>query len=274
MSRYLEYHKDFDFDSEISPPMPSLGLDNFGITLIMRVYLKKMDPPPGKAVYHMEDADGMKWPVGRWTRAAWDRWTLEYLVQVHETWDEAFTLVPPNAYDGFLWPQSKPVRRNVSCRLYLTLVNNRDEAHATIGVYNVLTSGGEGFRSNSYGYGSQDIKPVKSGGSGATWEYKTMPHEVGHLLGLPHVNQGDPACRAAPGSGICYGKDLKQKMNVMGHGGTLSLDNAKPWIERIARKHTRTDPASWKAQFASWEVQLRGREKFQQEDAKTKSAGS
>ena len=67
------------------------------------------------------------------------------------------------------------------------------------------------------------------------WEQHALPHEVGHMLGLDHVNESASGCQAQPNSHICYGGDMKTALNIMGEGDALDLADAAPWLKRIAR---------------------------------------
>jgi hypothetical protein len=91
------------------------------------------------------------------------------------------------------------------------------------------------------------------------FQHNTFPHEVGHLLGLDHVTEQSPSCKKhGPNSQGCYGVFLTDAMNIMGKGNALSLANAKPWRERIARHAPGTQPQQWGVDFASSEARLRG----------------
>lgn len=60
----------------------------------------------------------------------------------------------------------------------------------------------------------------------------------------------------------CYGSNLAERVNIMGVGDQLSLENARPWRERITW-HTGIDPDDWKVDWASGAAMLRGTESFE-----------
>lgn len=60
----------------------------------------------------------------------------------------------------------------------------------------------------------------------------------------------------------CYGSTLAERVNIMGVGDQLSLDNARPWRERITW-HTGIAPEDWKVDWASGAAMLRGTGSFE-----------
>jgi hypothetical protein len=60
-------------------------------------------------------------------------------------------------------------------------------------------------------------------------------HEVGHLLGLDHVDVGKPHCLPSgdTNASACYGVDDKDMVSVMGSGMQLRIENAYPWREAL-----------------------------------------
>ena len=60
-------------------------------------------------------------------------------------------------------------------------------------------------------------------------------HEVGHLLGLNHVDVGQPHCPASgdTNASACYGIADNDMQSVMGSGMQLRLEHAYPWRESL-----------------------------------------
>lgn len=244
------------FDSRIDPPGES---PHFTLSLKLRLRFVPANPPDGKQTGRFADFEGSRVPVVRWSRAEWIRFRTEFRIQIHSTWDRAFLLTPPASYPGFTWPERGGTRRRVLCTIQVPVQDEPGDVHATITLVRLAHPGRHSFRSDSFTLESTDVLPKRTGAFGATWARQTAVHEIGHLLGLGHVNQHSHECRQAPGSQICYGANLQQAVNVMGHGGVLDHDNARPWTERIAW-HTKTRAEDWEVDWASDEASLRGTE--------------
>ena len=84
----------------------------------------------------------------------------------------------------------------------------------------------------------------------------TVCHEVGHLLGMPHVGEWKKStkCMAElakdPNNGgnkrPCYeGNDTYDRLNIMGLGMNLAYWNAAPWTHRVSA-HTGVSLQGWK----------------------------
>lgn len=60
-------------------------------------------------------------------------------------------------------------------------------------------------------------------------------HEVGHLLGLDHVDVGKPHCSSSgdTNAAACYGVADDDMKAVMGSGMQLRAENAYPWREAL-----------------------------------------
>ena len=261
MSAYIDdIRHTYDFDSRISPPHAVDDRANFELTLILRLFLHQVNPPSGKSTFRFPDIDGRLWPVLRWNRASWIDFRKRYLKLVSQVWDKAFILIPPAAYNGFVWP-NRGKRRNLLCRLGIQVLDSEKEAHATIKVVRLATPTKTAFRSHSGLLDSEDIKLSRTRfrSEGASFTHNIPAHEIGHLLGLPHAGLNNPRC-VDDQSGACYGSNLVERMNVMGGGSMLDLSQARPWQVRAPLHVTSTSSKDWKTDWASSEAALRGLE--------------
>ncbi len=100
------------------------------------------------------------------------------------------------------------------------------------------------FRSHSTLYDNKDTDSIQKG-----TDSKTKPilqrahvHEVGHLLGLGHVDIGKAHCPATSNTNAtkCYGVADHDKYSVMGNGMQIRNSNAQPWqsaLFKLLAKH-------------------------------------
>jgi hypothetical protein len=284
MPNYTERFFSNDFDSRIDYRDLTLGIQDYVLTLILRVRLSQTNPPPGKIEFQAMDAEGNVAPAIRWPTAEWEDFQREFKRQAYATWNRAFTLIPPASYNGFKDPAGQ--RRNVVCFLEIQLAEKDAPNVHTVNVVRLAHEhsslrANAGLRDRPGLFTSENLKPGRQtgaipepmeyhrvrgkmrisggnpGGGMYSWEQHPLPHEVGHMLGLNHINENAAECRNDSNSSICYGFLRRDAMNVMGGGDVLDYRNAQPWCKRIVQHAPPTHQPDWRVDVSS-DAKMRG----------------
>lgn len=202
---------------------------NCGLNLYLKVYLRKVNPANGAAEGTAPDWDTTNTPgsrarnIVRWGDDEFRTWTERYQRECQSFWDTRFWLCTPATFSSLDFSQNRRTfRPNIRCGLHLTLVSTPSAADHTIDVVKLAPT--ETFyRSDSAHYDNRDIDATTTN---AGFLQRAHVHEVGHLLGLGHSNEGDASC--VNNNPVCYAND-----NVMGGGESVAPWNASPWQKAI-----------------------------------------
>jgi hypothetical protein len=212
---------------------------NADLTITIRLYLKKIDPQGRTSRY--ADADDEARLIQTWKPGEFETFKRNLLSGAQRFWDGAFWLKTPSTYSGLNWPDDNATHRcNIRCRFGLIDADTPREAHYTIAA--VRVPDGERFRTGSAHYIQRDIEPTTMIPH-STVKFWRHFHEVGHLLGLGHVNQRDILANGV-NDPAAYGVTKSEQEDAMGRGSVRHEWHASPWQEAAAA-FTGTKKEDW-----------------------------
>jgi hypothetical protein len=190
--------------------------------------------------YYAKDSDKTEFEIRDWDLAS----TIDFVRRFElgeNFWNYKFLLVTPRTYDQLDFTSfggdGFRCRPNVIC--LFRLKSGGSLLHAGIRVVRPDPSFwqgvfGTGFRSHSTFYKEGDVQT------------ETLWHELGHALDQLHIKAltGDQKCLVDINADDCYVTPKGMPPNVMGEGNSLSLVNAKPWLE-LVEQHTSLPRSKW-----------------------------
>lgn len=234
--------------------------------LILRICLQQGAVGPGAAhdfgfVPGAADAAAHTYDSVAWKPNDWEKMKKKFAKDAEAFWSGKYWLQPTVAY-----PQLQAVKGrdtfqcNVYCRVLIYIKDAPADTHKTITVFNVVPKPGLPFRPDAANYSQatpNKVTPLVDR-SGNPHRQRTLFHEVGHLLGLPHIGvttgmstsaaPGAPLCAVTNGApeDLCYeGPSRGDTASVMGKGTGLSAREARPWLDRI-EDHSGIAKNQWK----------------------------
>jgi hypothetical protein len=226
------------FDAELNTDTCD-PYNNAELTLTLRMGFRQINPAGGAAAGTHNDYGDATAParkIIKWSPASWSAWKANFVSTAQAFWEGKFWLVN----DSASFPYKKGTTTyfpNVWCRFKLvgnesTVPNN----HHTIDVVR-LDPSESWFGSHSTLYDSKDTNSVKKAttSTGKAVMQRAHVHEVGHLLGLDHVDVGKAHCPTSgnTNASACYGVADPDMVSVMGSGMELRLEHAYPWREAL-----------------------------------------
>ena len=232
--------------------------NNAELTIILRLGFKQINPVGGAAEGTYKDygdpAETSR-KIIKWTKGAWELWKSEFVKSAQKYWHGKFWLINNFAeleFDG----KGVKYRPNIWCRFNLIGADaDKDAGHHTIEVVRLHPSV-KFFGSHSRLYDTRDTMPTHkdNDSAGKKIMQQAHVHEIGHLIGLGHVDEGKAHCPAGGNTNAkpCYGVLDVDKNSVMGAGMRLSLTDSMPWrkaIRQLTGKGTTAGMTDWVPAF-------------------------
>jgi hypothetical protein len=225
------------FDAELNTT-PCNARNNADLKLTLRLGFRQINPAGGAATGTYNDASSTPQKIVQWTAPTWTAWKTNFVRSAQDFWSGSFWLINNLGVCGFQ-DNGQVYIPNFYCLLDIIGSDaNMGTHHFVIDVVR-LDPSVRWFRSHSILYDSKDTDSVEK-----ARDSKNRPimqrahvHEIGHLLGLGHVDIGKPHCPATGNTNgkICYGVTDQDKNAVMGGGMQIRDSNAQPWQSALSR---------------------------------------
>ncbi len=222
---------------------PCNAYNNANLTLTLRLNVQQVNPAGGAATGTHKDASGKPRNIVKWPEDKWKAWKYHFFKSAQDFWSGGFWLY--NNCGGFAFRQRGEIYLpNIYCLLNIVGSSPRMISHHTIDVVNLASDvTGLQFRSHARLYDSEDLKrsTARRDSKGKSIYQTTQVHEIGHLLGMGHVDIGKAHCPTNKDTNdpLCYGVSDSSLNSVMGAGMQKRDSNAAPWI--TAMKHFDSD---------------------------------
>lgn len=225
---------------------------NANLYIIIKVYMNRYDPPGGSGT--VQDVGGTSRNVVSWSSDSEFRAYCQNFKRVVENaWNNKLWMIPSRDW-GANYLSYRP---NVRCCMRISLESSAGNAHLNIRCVKLAASetSHRSSMSRRTHRGFLDNLDVQSSDNttnllpGITFSQIAAAHEIGHYLGLSHVN--NPSCiqqDISTNQSQCYGGTHHQANDIMGRGMRVEAWHARPWRNRINQHlRLRNKLPNWRA---------------------------
>ena len=223
--------------------------NNAELTLTLRLGFRRINPAGGKDTGTHHDygdpAEKARKTI-KWTDKSWRAWRINFTRSAERFWHGKFWILN-NAGAYPLKSGQLIIIPNIWCKLDIIQGEASTGGHHHVIDVVRLDPSETKFGSHSTLYDSRDTFAVqkRTDSKGNPIMQRAHVHEVGHLLGLGHVDEGKPHCPSTGDTNApdCYGITDFDMNSVMGAGMRLDVRHAAPWL-RAMRDFLKTAPKS------------------------------
>ena len=243
--------------------------NNAELTLTLKIAMKQINPNYGalNGLYPNYGRTGeTEKKINQWKPSQWASWKYSFATSAQNFLNGKFWLV--NNYRLLQYSYKIPTSSanhvieetytpNIWCKLKIDVRDAEfsTDHHHLIEVVK-LDSSETFFGSHSNLFDNLDLNltPKRRDSCGDRIMQRGHVHEVGHLGGLGHVNEGKPSCPKGSDTNAskCYGVDDEDLYSVMGSGMQLRKKQADPWREAIIallKRGVKSNPSDWEGKL-------------------------